>query len=241
MKGEFKSFWGVDPETVHEVCLLTPFLPQSLRRALAVTTLEAGALYRVWSGPSYTLVVSQVGAAFCGDAVLQLRHTRCRRVLFFGTCGAVNGSEFSPGTVVSVRSAADLTCFSELLEDRPMNPPRSFAPHGQFVRAVEEAAPGLKSARCLTAGSLTLEDQYLLRVGSDRYDVIDMECAAVFAAAGHAGIQAAAVLTVTDALDTRRLAWALSTEGRADTLRFVSAGAERISALLQALAPAPED
>ncbi len=194
----FTSLFGTSPEKIKQICIVTPFLSKDMLQALWIKELSRGILYSAGHNNSFSLIVTRMGSGFTGDAVLHLKNTPCRHALFFGACGSTDMSR-GPGSMIAVNEACAQDSFVNMLLGRGSQD--TFFPDREFHERVMAKAKELSfsEGRCLTAGSLALEADYAASLPRP-VDVIDMETAAVFAAAVNTGIKAAALLFVTDVL-----------------------------------------
>ena len=79
----------------------------------------------------------------------------------------------------------------------------------------------IRDARCLSIGSLKLQEGLLPALRAQGIGLVDMECAAVFAAARRTGRQAAALLYAEDIIGEKPFHAPLSAEDRAAMDRAV--------------------
>jgi purine-nucleoside phosphorylase len=159
-------------------------------------------LYASLNRPGITFIHTGIGAGLAGDAVLYLKETSCRKMVLFGSCGLVKekdglglGSLVSPCAAYAYESFSDLLAGDDLSRKIAKPDPRALE---QFLSA------GARQVVCATFGSLKLEETRRGELSDKGIDVLDMECSAVFAAARHTGLPAAALFFVSDVLTGRQ-------------------------------------
>jgi purine-nucleoside phosphorylase len=167
--------------------------------------MNAPAHFRSWwrgitgtyEGTPISVLVCGMGASQAGDCVMFLGHTQCRRLLFSGSAGALNSASYR-GDLIVVKEAIIGEGFSPYFS------------RGESVLASSELVSKTK-AYCasrntnlhegviFTTGSLYAETRpFLISVRERGADYIDMETSAIFTAAAHKNILAAAVHYISD-------------------------------------------
>lgn len=197
--GEFRALFGIEPEELGPNCVLLPFARRCLLDALGVGGLSRGKLYRASAGRELSVVVTGIGPALAGDAVLRLAAAGCRRAVLLGACGLVGPGRIGEIVVPSRNLARE--AFSDWLLEDP-SPWVMGTPASALSAALAEDL----GARCTlnaSVGSLLLSERRLGLLQAEGVESIEMECGAVLAAAAAAGIEAAAVLVVTDLVGRR--------------------------------------
>jgi purine-nucleoside phosphorylase len=196
----FETLFGVKTTDVKNTCVLLPLLSKNIVKQFGVPRLSRGTIYSAGNSAHFTLIRTGVGSALAGDVVLYLTDTQCRTVILFGSCGLVDSSSgvqigdlLSPGKCYAAES------FTRLLEGNSRGwgvyyPDRNL--NKQLLNA--EGAGDIRSATCLSIGSLRLQDAMRDTIKRKAIAAVDMECASVFAAAAHTGLRAVALLYVTD-------------------------------------------
>ncbi len=201
----FQDLFGLDPEAVSETCVLLPFAPKGLLSGLGVEKLERGLLYSSAAGQFCTVILTRIGAAFAGDAVLHLAGTRCREIIFIGTCGLLSpvpsrriGSLVCPALWYSQESFSRLVS-GDLTSVPPVYPDRDLRRCLLRSAGIEEA----DRPAGISFGSLCLQPQLLPRWRGRGVEVVDLESAAVCAAARRTGSKAVSLLAVSDIVGVR--------------------------------------
>lgn len=197
----FQSLFGVPAETIQSTCILTPFLPKALRTALALPPLKNGNPYATAQGNRFSLIRTQIGAPYVGDAVLYLKETRCKNIIFVGACGALPSVGLTIGNLIVPADALALESFCQLLTHSSLHPLKITANasmHQQFI----EMTPTLlaRPMHAASLGSIHLETNYISYLKDYHIDVVDMECAAFLHAATSIHRPAIALLYITDIL-----------------------------------------
>ena len=196
----FETLFGMKKTDVKKTCVLLPLLSKDVLKRIGVHRLSRGTIYSSGDSAHFTLVRTGVGPALAGDAVLYLADTRCRTIILCGSCGLVDSSRgLQIGGLLSPTRCHAAESFTRLLEGdargwKAYYPDKNL--REQLLNA--EGAGDIKSATCLSIGSLRLQDAMRDTIRKKAIQVVDMECASVFAAAAHTGLRAAALLYVTD-------------------------------------------
>ena len=86
-----KFILGVDPLKIHEVVIIAPcWKPESV--GIYGNQIQNGTC-QIWdcavNNIRFTYIVSGVGAAACLDLVRVLQNTKCKKILFIGSAGAL--------------------------------------------------------------------------------------------------------------------------------------------------------
>jgi nucleoside phosphorylase len=201
----FRDLFGLDPAAVGETCVLVPFAPKSLLRVFGVERLNRGQLYSAAAGGLGTVILTRIGAVFAGDAVLHLAETPCREIVFIGTCGLIS-PDFPRriGSLVCPAAWYAKESFSELAAGDSHPGPRIF-PDPALRRSLLRAA-GLEEEdgpAGVSFGSLRLQDELLPEWRGRGAEVVDLESAAVCAAAAETGIRAVSLVAVSDIVGVR--------------------------------------
>lgn len=198
----FRELFGLDPLAVSETCVLLPFSPKSVLSGFGVERLNRGLLYSAAAGDPGTLVVTRIGAVFAGDAVLHLAGTRCREIVFLGTCGSIVRREI--GSLVCPAAWYGQESFSRLVSG-DLNPGPLVYPDRELRRSLLRAA-GLEDEpgpAGVSFGSLRLQLELLPKWRRKGVEVVDLESAAVLAAAARTGLRAVSLLAVSDIVGLR--------------------------------------
>lgn len=206
----FQALFGTDPQNIKSVCLLVPFASSGLFKAFRVKNYTKGAIYSSGQSDFFTFIHTRMGSPFAGDAVLHLKDTPCRYVILFGACGALQKHFFSEKELFLIDKAHAQDSFIGMLEKKP--PFEVFFSDRSLFQGLLDLKNEfpIKTANCLTVGSLRLEKNFLNNTGGFGCDIADMESAAVFAAAKSAHLKAASLLFATDCVTSFPLEEALS-------------------------------
>lgn len=232
----FRVLFGLEPSSVAGTCVLFPFFRKSLLSGFGVEKLNRGLLYSAASGDLCTLVLTRIGSVFAGDAVLHLAGAGCREVIFLGTCGLLSPElPREVGSLVCPSPWYGRESFSRLAADDVSPGPR-FSPDPGLRRALlsaggleeEPGPPGV------SFGSLSLQEELLPRWRGRGVEVVDLESAAVCAAAARAGVRAASLLAVSDIVGTRPYYSPLSPAERAGLDRALDRAVEIVCRYISA-------
>ncbi len=195
MIASFDDLFGLPSNKISPFCILTPFLTKGFLNGLGASKIYRGNPYQTVCGQTGSLIETRVGCSFAGDAVLLLNGSPCRRLLFVGSCGSLDSKKFPIGSVITLQDCYAMEKFSAML-----NPPLAFdhimVPDKDFFH--ELTSMGVTPARGASVGSIVLESVHQSDFQKNGIQVLDLECASVFAAAAHVRIPAAAILYVTD-------------------------------------------
>lgn len=200
---EFEALFGVKESSIKETCVVLPFLNNAVSHYLDITQCKRGKMFGVAQGDGFSAVHTGVGPAFLGDAVLYLAQSPCRNLILFGSCGLVcaqNG--LTLGSLVAPYQCYAYESFTELLIRLEVRK-YVFFPQRQLLENFLKAYPSIKKVTCASVGSLKLEAQMLPQLTKKRVEVLDMECAAFFAAAAKGKLRAMALFYVTDILNEK--------------------------------------
>lgn len=199
---EFAQLFGIPENELQPTCVLTPYLSPDMIAALEVGTMHGGSPFAAGQAPHFTLIHTQHGAPFVGDAVLHLADSPCRNLILLGACGAVSDEELSVGSVVIAESALNMESFSALLTREP-HPDQAGHAHAELVAALHPAKNQIVKTACASFGSFYLEESYADFLKENKIDVVEMEACAFYQAARHVLRRAVALLYVSDVLFQR--------------------------------------
>ena len=194
----FRSLFGITADKIKKTCILAPFITKEMQDVLGIKKLSRGILYASGYNSILSVICTNSGSANVGDAVLHLRETNCKNLIFFGTCGSLNKNAFPKASFVLIDKALSKDSFVDMLLKR--EPVDVFYPDKRLLNSFYSFGSDLniKKACALTVGSLKLEEDYLNSINKKHIDVIDMETSAFFAAAKSVRKKAVSFLHVTD-------------------------------------------
>ncbi len=196
---KFEQLFGVAKKDIRPTCILTPFLAPEILEALAIREVRHGSPFTCALAEQFTLIHTQIGAPFVGDAVLHLADSPCHNMIFVGACGAVDDAQLSIGSVVIAESAANLESFSALLTKEP-HPDQSGHANQDLVAALQPQENQLPKVNCASLGSFYLEESCADYLKEHGFDIMQMETCAFYEAARHTLRRAVALLYVSDIL-----------------------------------------
>lgn len=203
---KFKTIYGIDKKEIHTTCVIVPYLSKNLLSYLGVTKIFKGQFFSCGTGTKITLICSRIGAPFVGDSVLYLKNSKCKNIIFVGSCGILNKkSVIKKGSIVVPDISFNLESFSDLLlrNNKKLN---SSKPSSDFLSQIINLCDfKLNKVRCASFGSIALENQYVDFLNENLIDVVDMETSAFFAASKYINIKSVAVLYATDFIRTNDL------------------------------------
>ena len=201
----FKTLFGLKAAEVRRTCVVMPFIVKGVLEDFGIKRLTRGRLYGAGNSSFCTVLHTRMGPAFTGDAVLYLDATPCRNIVLFGTCGLLSSAGgLKIGTLVSPSRCYAQESFTGLLTGAP-SPRIPVFPDPRFRQSLLSAAGRgvVKDAVGLSVGSLKLQEGKKDGWLSQGIRVVDLECAAFFAAAARIGRKAAALLVITDLVEEK--------------------------------------
>ncbi len=204
--------FGCRPDQVADAVVVSPFVPlAAFRRHVEVVTAELAPpfFYRgftgVVRGRPVTVIHTGVGPSRVGDCLGFLALTPARRVVFAGAVGGLGpdhgiGDWFVPTAVADgegftryVREPfPDLVAAAPRLDGLPGRD----GPEGRFL-----ASRGMvvRDGPVFTIGSIAFESRdNLLALRAAGYRAVEMELSALYAAAGHHGLEPRVLTYVSD-------------------------------------------
>lgn len=212
----FKNLFGIQSQEIKRTCVITPFLSKGLTRDLKIPQMFKGNPFAAGQSKHFTLIYSQIGAPFVGDAVLYLQNTFCENLILLGACGLVHKkASLDIGSLVAPTMSFSLESFSKLV-DQNYDKIDSYYPSEALLNQFLEFKTPFKISKttCATVGSIQLEEKYLESFKQNAIDVVDLECSAFFCAAKHINRKAIAFFYITDILKEKELHTPLSAKDR---------------------------
>lgn len=197
---EFEAIFGIKKEQVKKNCVLLPFLSKGILSRFEINNFTRAKLYASGSNDDFTLIHTGMGAGLVGDAVLHLSGTACRNIILFGSCGLVDERKgLSIGSLVSPFKSYAYESFSQLLLEKKMKPKVFYAEKRLFDDFIRfDRKSGIKAVTLATISSLKLEEEMFGCFDKKAIEAVDMECSAFFSAAEFCGINAIALLYISD-------------------------------------------
>jgi purine-nucleoside phosphorylase len=173
------------------------------------TTIVEGSIHELrYKKKAFTLIQSGIGAPQTGDVILALGCTKCKRIIFTGSVGGLNAQQ-SVGDLIIEQYAISGDGFSRYLSGNVWKA-KSFTkayPDRELYNALNTISERVNNGNQLTihqgiifsTDALIPQFMYLDEI-IKKYGCIgiEMETSAVFNAAQIVGIQAAAILQVSD-------------------------------------------
>ncbi len=195
----FKEIVGIEESQVQETCLVIPYLMPEFLKGFGLKELKRGKLFSAANVESLTVIRAGIGAPLVGDAVLHLRETQVKRIIFFGSCGLLPGvPNIGIGNLVCPTECLAYESFTEVLHERTEQI-SSTRPDPIFLqKCFDEFSAQVHSVKGMTFGSLFLEKQFVDFFREQKVQVIDMEVSAFFAASKKIQRPAIALMVVTD-------------------------------------------
>lgn len=208
-KGLFNFLFGCSPEDITDRVIMTPFVspgkfagrgkPEKVFKGKFYSGMNVSAEGRV-----YTVLKCGVGAHMAADCVFFLKGTSVKNIMYTGSCGGLGDAAI--GDVMLCDRAFDGTgCFRYHGKDTDIenviNSSTFFDPSGPLLDSLS-GVPGLIRGQVFTIGSIAAESAKNIEVLKLKgFSGVDMEIAAVYAAAARVGIRAAGILFVSDLPD----------------------------------------
>lgn len=198
---KFTTLFGIEREKIRKNVLLLPFLPPKTLDIFGLKTLSNGRPFAAASTHSLTIIRTNIGANFVGDALMYLKDTPAENIFFLGSCGLFN-KKLVPdiARLLTPTTAYGLESFSDIITNHLSTPPAIHSDSELLRDFIEKTRLDLLSVTCVSFGSLYFEDTHSHIFHDLNADVIEMECAALFHAAKATGKRAIALLYVSDIL-----------------------------------------
>ncbi|MBZ0167287.1 MAG: hypothetical protein K8I00_10820, partial [Candidatus Omnitrophica bacterium] len=194
---DFQLLFGVPEAHIQNTCVLTPFLSADLLQAMQVEEIHHGSPFSTGQANHFTLIHTQFGAPFVGDAVLHLADSPCKNLILISACGAVQDTDLCVGAAVIAETSLNCESFSTLLTGQS-HPDQSGHANEDLIAAIHPLNNQLPKVRSASFGSFYLEETYFDFLVEKRIEVMEMETCAFYQAARHILRRAVAILTVTD-------------------------------------------
>lgn len=225
----FEQLFGVPKEQIQKTCVLTPFLSKGLLHSFEIETLLKGAPFSCGQSKSFSLIHTQVGAPFVGDAVLYLADSPCENLIFLGACGAVKRTDLiSFGSVVIPAKAVNCESFSDLITQQVDLLKTSFADE-HLIKKLLEMDTSLVKVACASFGSFKLEELYIDFLLKNNIHIVEMEVCAFFHASRNIQRKGVALLYVTDLIGENHI-FAPMTPAQQSVIHFTQ---QRIFRIIQ--------
>jgi len=214
---EFEALFGIRKNSIKKVCILLPFLGKGVLKKFNIDELKRGKLFACQNSRHFTLIHTGIGPCFSGDAVLHLKETQCRDIIFLGSCGLTNTSSgLGVGSLVAPGRCYAFESFSQILLNNTKSPTIGYANKELLDCFLNHpCASGFQKTVGATFGSLKLEPTNKDLFIKNKVDVVDMECSALFTAAKYAEKRAIALLYATDIIDQKPYYSEISDEDKA--------------------------
>lgn len=218
----FGRLFGSETKEIRQNCVLAPVLIPGMLDSFGIRSLSKGLVYASGQSDELTFIKTPPGALFVGDAVLQLRDTSCRNIYFLGSCGLINRNlGLDIGSVVVPQSAYPMESFSYLLAGQRHEVGLAY-PDADLLQKVDSLNQQIARVKCVSFGSLELEEAYLTTLIGLGADVVEMECAALFNAARHINRHAVAILYISDIVGAQWFWQSFSSEDKKSLTEAVS-------------------
>jgi nucleoside phosphorylase len=212
-----RLFLRCDPEDVRENVVITPVWYRDLTatHGRVVREVSERVLEVDYRGISVTVIRSDIGAPNTGDVVLALGATGCRRLVFTGSVGGLEAA-LQIGELVLALESITGDGFSRYLNPEIVPGDRLFErakPDTSLTSQLGETANEVctRDSIALHRGTVFSIDSIVAqfsRIDYMRHELdcigIEMETAATFHAARLVGIQAAALLMVSDVIPMKK-------------------------------------
>jgi purine-nucleoside phosphorylase len=215
-----------EPEKVREKVIVTPCWSENFLADAAdnIATIAEECVYEIsYNGEKFTLVRAGVGAPQTGDIVLALGCTPCQYLIFTGSFGGLI-DKVSMGDLLIITESIGGDGFSSYLKEGKLSA-RSFLkpvkPDIRLNRLLEEYAiyrarekeVVLHKDRIFCSDTIVAE-YFHFNTMTEKHGCIgvEMETSAVFNAAALVGIQAAALLMVSDVIPSNKSLFSGRTE-----------------------------
>lgn len=203
---KFKSLFGIEAHDIRENCILAPFLTKGLLPLFNLRRLKKGSPYSAASNSHYSFIHTGIGPTFLGDAVLYLKETNCKNIFLFGACGATPESKLDVGDIICPPSALSVESFTQVLY-KEFDSLKTHNADQELMNSILKVnqSKNVKKTPCASFGSIKLEEENLDFLQKHNIGVVDLECAAFYAACQNIKRRATALLFITDIIKDRPL------------------------------------
>jgi len=230
---KFETIFGVKQSKIKKTCILMPLLMSDVYKYFGIGKFSKGLVYSVANAEDFTLIRTGIGPALCGDAVLYLENTPCENMILFGSCGLVKKTpKLGIGSFVLPEKAYNLESFTELIKRKNLKLTQPQYPDKKLLEEFSKISM-LPKVRCVTIGSLKIEEDLLGLFIKDGIDIVDMECSSFFSAAGYTHKKAIAVFYVTDILKEKPFYQKVSDKEKLELSYSIKSFSERLCSLLK--------
>ncbi|MCK5451253.1 MAG: hypothetical protein KAI70_05770 [Candidatus Omnitrophica bacterium] len=210
----FEYCFGCSPDVFPDVVVITPFVPvKSFEKHCNVLTRFKGRLY---SGviaeiedTQFAVLCCGLGDRLIGDAILYLRRTAVRSIIFTGSCGGLSAANV--GDLLLCSSAFNGEGFTKYydrdhaVKDILKTGKLILADKGytdKFEKFIQNNILEnimVKRGKVFTIGSIAAETEENVKVITEHgFEGIEMELSAVYSAARFSGIKATGIIYVSD-------------------------------------------
>lgn len=201
---KFSALFGIDQEKIRKNVLLLPFLPPRVLETFGIKALSNGKPFAAASTNTLSIIRTNIGPQFVGDALMYLKNSPAENIFFLGSCGLFNKKlNAHLGTLVAPKTAYALESFSDIVTQRTPTPSPAHPDEKLLEDFLKTTTLNPLSTVCVSFGSLYFENTYFQTFQDLNADIIEMECAAFFHASHKTGKRAAALLYITDILDEK--------------------------------------
>jgi len=188
----FSALFGIGRSEIAPTCVLLPYARKNILGWLGVPALSRGKLYRSGRGKDFSVVQTGMGAVFLGDSVLYLAEAGVENFILFSACGMLSPrSESGIGSLL-----VPLSC-SDWGRRQGACPRASALPDPGLLRFLL-SCPGARGVAAASVGSLKDVEENPEKMRRAGIEAVDLECAALFAAARETHSRAGALLYATD-------------------------------------------
>jgi len=209
----FKFSFGCNQEELPQTVVVSPYIP--LKNFAKTCNIEKQFNGYLYSGgicsrenKTFGYICCGVGDRLMGDAILLLKETSVRNIIFIGSCGAFG--ECKIGDYIVAPEAVNGEGFSRYYDDEKIETILSeqapYLSSGELTENIKQYIANNKNdkrevntGRVFTIGSILAEDDNALSALDENGIIgIEMELSAVYKSAEVSGKKAASVLIVSD-------------------------------------------
>ncbi|MDP8259189.1 MAG: hypothetical protein P9L90_07220 [Candidatus Aadella gelida] len=222
-KDLFKYLFGCKSEILSENIIVVPFIePERFMKGCNVLGSFSGKMYSgikaEKSGREFCVIKCGIGSGQAGDAVILLKESKVKNLLFVGSCGGLGDLDI--GDIILGENAYNGEGFSRYyngkgsqidLSDEKETPRGSDKYMGCLRDLLERKHEKYVKGKIYTTGSITAEEGSLLkRLENEGFSAVEMELSAIYTASKKIGVNASSLLFVSD-LPLKKPIWEIRT------------------------------
>lgn len=225
-----------ESSSIHSSVIISPVWNEDIfsEYAFKIEPVSDGSVYDIeYNNRNITYIrCNGIGAPLSGDITLALSCTPCRNVIFIGSAGGLSES-LNIGDLVTVSESVSGDGFSNYLKNQPLEPGTFLTPvkpnnelTGLLVsytnKICKENDINSRKGIIFSIDTIIAQFHHLSSIVSEYgCNAIEMETAAVFNAASLVGINASALLLISDVISNNKSLFNGRTEQEREYYRYV--------------------